>query len=70
MNEQDAKAFEALSIPNDYSALQEMLKQAKREGQAEMRERQVSLLRKNAHTFARNLVDEARALPIDGERLN
>lgn len=52
---------------NDDSALQEMLKQAKREGQAEMRERQVSLLRKNAHTFARNLVDEARALPIDGE---
>lgn len=61
---------EALREENDDSALQEALKQAKREGQAEMRERQVSLLRKNAHTFARNLVDEARALPIDGERLN
>lgn len=33
-------------------------------GQVEMRERQVLLLRRNAHTFAHYLIDEAKALPI------
>ncbi len=54
-----------LSFPT--AALESFYRAAFAAGQTEMRERQVSLLRKNAHTFARNLVDEARALPIDGE---